>query len=116
MEVQRAPNQSGTLREFYAGYTTGPGTRAEEIGRRMLDLLDRLAEADGPPVWGLTSHAALHLFADPKGPVALVHGHGPGYVVEAYGPKAAGGGCTADALRAADLVLGVLRPSGGEEP
>jgi hypothetical protein len=112
MEVRRVPNQTGgTLREFYAGYTTGPRSRAEEIGRRMLALLDRLAAA-GPPLWGLTSHAALHLFTDPDGPTALVHGHGPGYVVEASGPGAEGGGSAEDAGGAVELVLAVLMPPG----
>ena len=112
MEVRRVLNQAGgTLREFYASYTTGPGSRAEAIGRRMLALLDRLAEADGPPLWGLTSHAALHLWADADGPAALVHGHGPGFVVE---PEGAGGGPAADADGAAALVLAVLGLAGGQ--
>ena len=113
MDVRRVPNQAGgTLREFYAGYTAGPGSRAEAIGRRMLALLDRLAEADGPPLWGLTSHAVLHPFADPDGPTVLVHGHGPGYVVESSCVGAASGGSAADAAGAVALVLGVLRSSG----
>ena len=88
MEVRRVTNQSGgSLREFYANCVGDPSSRRAEIGLRMLAFLDRLAMTDGPPLWGMTSHLALHLFINPgEAGGACVHGHEPGYFVVSSGP------------------------------
>ena len=68
MEVQRVPSQGGgTLREFYASRADDPASPSATTGRRMLALLDAFAAADGPPLWGETSHLALRLSAENGG-------------------------------------------------
>jgi hypothetical protein len=115
MDVRRVLNQSDrTLREFYGERAADPETRSDEIGRRMLALLDQLAATDGPPLLGLTSHLVLHLFPESGSPPVgiAVHGHGPGYVVE---PSSSNwvtdwpGGWAPDPAGAVALVLAGLR-------
>lgn len=117
MDVQRAPNQSGTLREFYTECLAWGGHR-EEIGYRMLALLDHLAATAGPPLLGLTSHHALHLFpaAGEPGPCVIVHSYVPGYFVDPSDAKNSWkGGYATDATTAVELVLAGLGASGSSD-
>ena len=84
MEVVRVPTQAGgTLRDFYAACLTGPGVGSWYRGRRMLALLDDLSAVPGPPLCGMTSHLALHLWTDrTSGLSVCVHADDAGYVVE----------------------------------
>lgn len=117
VEVRRVPNQGGgTLREFYAECSAIPTNRSADIGRRMLALLDALDAPGVPPLWGMTSHLALHLFTTPTGAgeTCCVHGHGPGYVVEASRNGDASHSWVAAVGGAVALVLAALTPSGAQ--
>jgi hypothetical protein len=118
MDVRGVPNQWGDrLREFYASRADDPASPSTDIGRRMLAFLDGLAATDGPPLWGMTSHLALHLFPAPDSPVSVcIHGHEPGYWVESPAVGESGSVWVADAYGAIALALSALGRSGSLLP
>lgn len=62
MEIRRITKQKQPLDEFYAHFAAlGQANRYSKIGMRMLDLLRHLRGAEGPSVWGVTSHETLCL-------------------------------------------------------
>ena len=66
MEIIRITDQqNGTLTEFYAresdGYRNGGSDTNADMLANMVRLLDALAGADGPTLFGVTSHFRLRL-------------------------------------------------------
>jgi hypothetical protein len=65
VEICRITDQPQPLEAFYGEMATlGRTNDFSKVGVRMLDLLRRLREIEGPLIWAVTSHASLHFVPD----------------------------------------------------